>query len=73
LVGNKLQDQGKKKFFYQTLNSYWNFGNKKFKFGIHSNRYFWDVEGNLVTDLWDHTPRALFGIRMEAKKEERRN
>jgi hypothetical protein len=39
LVGKKLQDQGKKNFFYQTLNGYWASTNKKFQFGTHPNGY----------------------------------
>jgi hypothetical protein len=40
LVGNKSQDQGKRNFFYQTLNGYWDPNNKKFQFGTH-------LDGNL--------------------------
>jgi hypothetical protein len=59
LVGKKPQDQGKRNFFYQTLNGYWDSTNKKFQFGTHPDRYLWDVEGNLITDLDGHAPISL--------------
>ena len=39
LVGNKLQDQGKKNLFYQTLNGYWDLAYEKFQFGTHLDLY----------------------------------
>jgi hypothetical protein len=39
LVGKKPQDQGKRNFFYQTLNGYWDSTNKKFQFGTHLDGY----------------------------------
>jgi maltooligosyltrehalose synthase len=32
LVGNKPQDQGKRNFFYQTMNGYWDIDKKNFQF-----------------------------------------
>jgi hypothetical protein len=59
LVGNKPQDQGKRNFFYQTLNGYWDSTNKKFQFSTHPDGYLWDVEGNLITDLGGHAYISL--------------
>jgi hypothetical protein len=59
LVGNKLQDQRKRNFFYQTLNGYWDSENEKFQFGTHPNGYHWDVEISLITNLKGHAPISL--------------
>jgi hypothetical protein len=59
LVGKKPQDQGKRNFFYQTLNGYWNSTNKKFQFGTQLDGYLWDIEGNPITDLHGHAPISL--------------
>jgi hypothetical protein len=61
------------------LNGYRDTNNKKFQFDKHPDGYLWDVEGNLVTNLWGHAPASLcttlviLGIRMKGKMEERSN
>ena len=42
---------GRRHFFYQTMNGYWDAHKNRFQFGEHPEGKLWDVDGNLVTDL----------------------
>jgi hypothetical protein len=50
LVGNKSSDQGRRNFFYQTLNGYWDSENNRFQLGRHPDGLLWNLKGELVTD-----------------------
>jgi hypothetical protein len=51
IVGSAVHDEGKRNFFYQTLDGFWDSEKKRFQFGQHPEGKLWDREGNLVTDL----------------------
>ena len=51
IIGSKKEDQGKRNFFYQTLNGYWDPKHRKFQLGNHPKGLIWNKDGELVTDL----------------------
>ena len=50
IVGQGAQLQGKRNFFFQTLNGFWDAGNQRFQFGVHPEGKLWNAEGKLVTN-----------------------
>ena len=50
IIGSAPADQGKRNFFYQTLDGYWDSCNNRFQFGQHPQGLIWNKEGRLITD-----------------------
>lgn len=50
IIGSAPADQGKRNFFYQTLDRYWDSQNNRFQFGQHPQGLVWNKEGKLITD-----------------------
>ncbi len=50
IIGSAPTDQGKRNFFYQTLDGYWDSQNNRFQFGQHPQGLIWNKEGRLITD-----------------------
>lgn len=50
IVGSAPKDQGKRNFFYQVMNGFWDAKNERFQFGHHPDGLMWDRQGNLIED-----------------------
>jgi len=49
IIGSAPADQGKRNFFYQTMDGFWNAEESKFQFGEHPNKLRWNRDGRLVS------------------------
>jgi hypothetical protein len=50
LVGFGTHNEGKRNFFYQCFNGYWNEWNRRFQFGPHPNGWMWNEKGERTID-----------------------
>ena len=67
LIRNGQNVQGRRNFFYQTLDGYWDSVNNKFQYGKHPQGLLWDLNGNVVEQLGE--PMAM-DLRMALQMEE---
>jgi hypothetical protein len=58
IIGSQANDQGKRNFFYQTLDGYWDAKNNQFQFGQHPQGLIWNKDGRLITDQQGHAPMS---------------
>ena len=66
LIGSAPSDQGKRNFFYQTLDGYWDANNNRFQFGTHPQGLIWDKDGKLITNNEGHaTMSAREAVQMD--------
>lgn len=66
IIGSAPQDEGKRNFFYQTMDGYWNSDKKIFQFGKHPKGFMWNRNGELVTDKRGHASMtALEAVQMD--------
>ena len=66
IIGNAPSDEGKRNFFYQTMDRYWDSKAKKFKFGKHPKGFIWNRAGTMVTNMrGEASMSALEAVQMD--------